>query len=60
MGASCGGDVDESEFHQTFKDVGLQAQHAYSVLDVKAVEGHRYDFVILHANSLAVSKTKCI
>jgi len=41
MGASCGGDVDETEFSETYKNVGLQAQHAYSVLDVKAIEGHR-------------------
>ena len=60
MGASCGGDVDETEFSETYKNVGLQAQHAYSVLDVKAIEGHRYDVVVLHANSFAVAVPKCI
>ena len=45
MGASCGGDVDDELLFESYKAVGLQAQHAYSVLDVKAVGHNRYGFV---------------
>ncbi|XP_031551035.1 calpain-15-like [Actinia tenebrosa] len=40
MGASCGGDSKPEE-EATFNNVGLQTHHAYSVLDVKDVHGHR-------------------
>ena len=42
MGASCGGDVDDELLIESYKTVGLQAQHAYSVLDVRDVGGNRY------------------
>ena len=42
MGASCGGDVDDEFLIESYKTVGLQAQHAYSVLDVRDVGGNRY------------------
>jgi hypothetical protein len=39
MGASCGSaKADE----QVYKDLGISDLHAYSILDVKEVEGHRY------------------
>jgi hypothetical protein len=41
MGASCGGDSQPEE-EATYTNVGLQTHHAYSVLDVKDVHGHRY------------------
>lgn len=41
MGASCGGD-SKAEEEATYSNVGLQTHHAYSVLDVKDVHGHRY------------------
>ena len=41
MGASCGGDVDDELLIESYKTVGLQAQHAYSVLDVRDVGGNR-------------------
>ena len=47
MGASCGGDVDDELIFDSYKAVGLQAQHAYSVLDVKAVGQNRSEFLCL-------------
>lgn len=44
MGASCGGDIDDDVLFESYKAVGLQAQHAYSVLDVRAVGQNRYEF----------------
>ena len=44
MGASCGGDIDDEALFDSYKAVGLQAQHAYSVLDVRAVGQNRYIF----------------
>eukprot|EP00794_Sanderia_malayensis_P007082 gene7082-7880_t len=41
MGASCGGDIDDEELIESYKHVGLQAQHAYSVLDVQCVDQNR-------------------
>lgn len=47
MGASCGGDVDDEMLFESYKAVGLQGQHAYSVLDVKAVGQNRCDSVLI-------------
>ena len=41
MGASCGGDISEKEMMDSYRLVGLEPQHAYSVLDVKQVHQHR-------------------
>lgn len=41
MGASCGGDVDDEALIASYSTVGLQAQHAYSVLDVQDVGQNR-------------------
>ena len=44
MGASCGGDIidETSNTAESFHNVGLEAQHAYSVLDVQQVNEHRF------------------
>ncbi|WP_171480049.1 hypothetical protein, partial [Acinetobacter baumannii] len=47
MGASCGGDVVDEMIIQQYHSVGLEAQHAYSVLDVQQVGHHKYDGYIL-------------
>ncbi|XP_066912144.1 calpain-15-like [Clytia hemisphaerica] len=41
MGASCGGDITDEDLINHYHDVGLEAQHAYSVLDVQQVNEHR-------------------
>ena len=41
MSASCGGDVSDEEIMATYRTVGLQAQPAYSVLDVQDVDSNR-------------------
>ena len=41
MGASCGGDISAKEMMDSYRLVGLEPQHAYSVLDVKQVHQHR-------------------
>ena len=41
MGASCGGTSTDSEEY-IYNSVGLQSRHAYSILDVKNVQGHRW------------------
>lgn len=41
MGASCGGDISDAHLMASYKQVGLEAQHAYSVLDVQQVEANR-------------------
>lgn len=45
MGASCGGDREgrEAEYHL----LGLEPLHAYSLLDVREVNGARYVPVLL-------------
>ena len=40
MAASCGGDVVDEGLVNHFHDVGLEAQHAYSVLDVQHVNNN--------------------
>jgi len=41
MGASCGGDVVDENLVKHYHDMGLEAQHAYSVLDVQQVDQHK-------------------
>ena len=52
MGASCGGDIlDESVTTiQSFQHVGLEPQHAYSVLDVQQVNEHRCVYYLIRRN----------
>ena len=58
MGASCGGDIEDELLFESYKAVGLQAQHAYSVLDVRAVGQNRYDYPlflgVLQVNNHAI------
>lgn len=42
MAASCGGDVVDEGLVNHFHDMGLEAQHAYSVLDVQQIENTRF------------------
>lgn len=49
MAASCGGDIVDPDLANHFHDVGLEAQHAYSVLDVQQVNNNRLVFMdIMH------------
>lgn len=41
MGASCGGDISDERVIAAYHQVGLEAQHAYSVLDVQQIGTNR-------------------
>ena len=41
MGASCGGTSSDSD-EDVYTTVGLQSRHAYSILHVKDIQGHRW------------------
>ena len=48
MGASCGSSIRREDreayeqYKEGYKQLGLRANHAYSVLDVQDVNGYRY------------------
>ena len=41
MGASCGGNSEDSDEH-IYASVGLQSRHAYSILDIRNILGNKW------------------
>ena len=47
MGTSCGRSDDPDHTNDNLTSLGLVLNHAYSVLDVREVDGHRYERLII-------------
>ena len=50
MSASCGGGDGEREEERVYAMLGLEANHAYSVLDVKQIGSERYALESVYIN----------